>query len=99
MVAGLTMTGYSTFARLIAQHPECAIFRAFNAGNAKRLLFLQAELCWLEREHDRVVSQDKTTNRRSRFEKSWAALSQARGEDAVQYEISRIFFDKLNEYC
>ena len=93
------MTGYSAFARLIAQHPEYAIFRAFNEGNAKRLLFLQAELCWLELEYEEAALQDKGANGRTDFEKSWQALSEAKGADAEQYKTARKFFDKLDEYC
>lgn len=95
------MTRYSTLAKFIGRHHEYAIYRRFGADNAKRLLFMQAELCWLRRRLQVIADEDAEDLVKVDFEKSWYKLSHACAEDgsSLQYQMTQEFFDKLDKYC
>jgi hypothetical protein len=63
--------GYSRLAGYMALEPDALVFRRFNELNAHNFLYLQAELCVLERQlkHQQTEdcrSKNETTNRYAR---------------------------------
>lgn len=54
----LLTDGYPKLASLIGRTGEVAIFKRFSALNAENLLFMQAELLYLENELRKIVDRD-----------------------------------------
>ena len=50
--------GYPNLAECMALEPEAALFRRFDALNARNLLFIQAELCELEKKLREIEKED-----------------------------------------
>ena len=50
--------GYDKLATLMAHDPGMAIYRRFANLNAKNLLYLQAELCYVQNDLDFLIEDD-----------------------------------------
>jgi len=77
--------GYSYLAQTMSAHSELAIFRRFNTLNLQNILYLQAELTYLEKELKELVERDRGVKKREDYEKDWYALAKGyvyeEGED------------------
>ena len=100
--SGTTMNGYPRIAKLMGGDSEFAIFRRFSVLNAHNLLYLQAELVFLEAElHTIAEADDRASNRESRrdFASDWWALSHPEvPEDREQWDKVLEIRAKLKEY-
>lgn len=56
------MEGYSKLATLMASYPDTAIIRRFAALNMQKILYLQAELTYLEDELREIEKSDKNSS-------------------------------------
>ena len=98
------VTGYPKLAGQMEILPEIAIFRRFGALNARRLLYLQAELIQLENDLVRVEAADKkcVRGRRDRFSRDWFWLNESlRSNDPNDYnqrQLVETINTKLKEY-
>ena len=95
------MDGYAKIARLMANHHEMAIFRGFEALAFQNLLYLQAELVYLQDEHQEVAKADKKSGHptKSVYEKDWRQLRQSRADGSEQWQKVLEIRAKLREYC
>jgi len=95
------MEGYAKFARMMGEHPEMAIFRAFRALNTKNLLYLQAELVELERDLEVIADLDGASGsaQKEAYAYSWSALSRSAQEgDGLQLQKVLTIRERLKEY-
>jgi hypothetical protein len=71
------VAGYPALAGHIGLFPQYGIFRRFGAVNARNLLYLQAEIIYLEKElvHVEAIDKKSTEDGRSNFCATWLALS------------------------
>jgi hypothetical protein len=92
------MSDYHSLANLVGRYPECAIFRRFAALNAKRLLYMQAELSHLEHKLTAVSQYDR---RNSTLGTSWNAMNNAPAADGsnMQSLTALEVSTKLDKYC
>ena len=69
--------GYDRLSAFMGYFPEAAIFRRFATLNAKNILYLQAELLWLEEQLEKVADDDaqSSSERRRHFSREWFRLS------------------------
>jgi hypothetical protein len=92
------MAGYNEFANLIGSYPELTIYRKFATLTSKNLLYMQAELIYLENQL-RVISEvDHEDPEKRGFGVSWEALNEASGDGAAQKRIVLEIRQKLKEY-
>lgn len=70
------MNGYSKLASSMGAHPELAIFRRFGTLNAQNLLYLQAELVYLENKLQKCVKTDAASGHMDRmiYDHDWQTL-------------------------
>jgi hypothetical protein len=92
-------SGYPRLAERIAVKPETGIYRRFDALNARRILYLQAELCAIEKD---LQLQEKNDNRdprghRSDFASDYESMLEAM-EDNPQLDLVKKMQDKLEQY-
>jgi hypothetical protein len=94
-------TGYPRLCERIAVKPETGIYRRFDALNARHLLYLQAELCILERRLRQQEVRDKKdgTGKRSEYAVDYESmLEEPRNQTKTQLEMIQQMHDKLNQY-
>jgi hypothetical protein len=93
------MEGYEKVARLMALHPEFAIFRRFQELNIRNLLYLQAEITHLEDELKGIAIEDSTCAHRQYYSRDWWSLSQGdEGENREQWDKFLELREKLDKY-
>jgi hypothetical protein len=95
------MVNYTRFADLIGRYPEYALYRKFAALNAKRLLFMQAELSHLEYDLALIAEHDQSDPQTASFATSWNKMSNAPpgGQADLQSQKVREISEKLDKYC
>ena len=93
------MEGYARLAQLMGRQDEYAIFRRFSSLNKQNLLYLQAEITYLEQELESLAKRDASYPHRQYFSKDWWSLSQSEDEEDLE-QWHKIFEirEKLNEY-
>ena len=71
------MGSYTALSRLMSQHPEVFVIRAFSELHTKNIIYYQAELAELEAELDRVEQEDQNCSEspRETYSKRWKTLS------------------------
>ncbi|KAF2655457.1 hypothetical protein K491DRAFT_598815 [Lophiostoma macrostomum CBS 122681] len=97
------VVGYPKLAAHISLQPETAIFRAFSELNAKNLLYLQAEIAFLEQELRRCELQDSKdtcpTRNKSKYAVSWYWLTESKYDgDTKQLDLVLRIRGLLREY-
>lgn len=92
------MPGYNEFANLIGSYPDLTIYRKFATLASKNLLYMQAELVYLENELKTISEMDHENPEKRGFGVSWKALNEASGGGAVQKRIVLEIRQKLKEY-
>ena len=97
-----SMGSYPKLSTFMASWPDVAIFRRFGALNAQNLLFLQAEICHLERELEVIRNRDILNNdeKGNLAQRNWFELSNKTddGEPCEQWLVIQDIRDKLKEY-
>ena len=89
--------GYPMIAERIASKPQTAIYRRFDALNARRILYLQAELCALEKQLHDIEEEDARKGLGYAF--NYQRMVEANnGEGNVQAGLVKAMHKKLNEY-
>lgn len=95
------VVGYPKLAGQMGIQPETTIFRRFGFLNAQNLLYLQAELTWLEkrlRERQAEDSVDSKGNK-SQYALNWYWLSQAEDDgDTTQLDLVMKIRETMKEY-
>ena len=97
-------TGYPKISNFMELIPEAAIFRRFGALNARRLLYLQAELLQLQSRLEAVELSDKQSNdqRREMYSVDWEWLEASMNADdpatKKQWLLIQEIGTKLKEY-
>lgn len=94
------VTGYPKLAGYMEVLPEIAIFRRFGALNARNLLYLQSELCTIER---MLINQEKVDSvkggNQGKYALDWFWLSQSEKDgDTAQLELVIKMRQTLKEY-
>ncbi len=95
--------GYDRLASFMGFLPETAIFHRFAALNARNILYLQAELLWLDKQLSHVAEDDarSASELRQDYSNNWYHLSHT-GEDSdgdsQQWKIFMKIRKALNEY-
>jgi hypothetical protein len=105
------LKGYAPLASLMSTHPEIAIFRKFSTLNAQNLLYLQAELVYLESKLQRHASEDRQAGiaaerigtkcaDKLKYDTDWYMLanSDEEDEDSLQWQTVLEIRGKLKEY-
>jgi len=95
------VVGYPKLAAKMEIQPEVAIFRRFGALNAQNLLYLQAELTYLERELRKQQVQDANDNvgDGSSYAINWFWLRESAGTaDSQQLDLVLQIRETLKEY-
>jgi hypothetical protein len=93
--------GYPKLAAQIEILPELAIFRRFGALNAQNLLYMQAELTYLEKKlrERQIVDNNDPSAKRSAYALNWFWLRESEGTDASeQLELIMQIRKTLKEY-
>ena len=95
------VTGYPKLAGQMELIPETAIFRRFGALNAQNLLYLQAELIYLEKQlrNCELVDNQSRHGSKSKYALDWFWLSQSAIDgDEIQWNFVLKIREKLKEY-
>lgn len=94
------VTGYPKLAGQMGILPEVAMFRKFSALNARKLLYLQAELTGLENDLMSCEAEDSNHDEKYRYALDWFWLhhSQCEEEPPKQYHLVQQIKEKLREY-
>jgi hypothetical protein len=97
------VNGYSKLASLMGHYPEVAIFRRFNALNARSLLYLQAELSEREESLRKVCEADADSPHSNPkiYDRYWLGLSESGIQpngNAAQWNLVLRIRGKLKEY-
>jgi len=93
--------GYPMLAERIAVKPETGIYRRFDALNARHLLYLQAELCILERQlqkQEKLDSHDRCEKRMKFATDYQRMLERPSDEENTQLLLIEKMHQKLNNY-
>jgi hypothetical protein len=95
------MEGYSKLASFMTErhHP---ILKKYRHLATRDLLFLQAELCYLDHEYKSIVKKGTTEkDERQYHDQDWLLMqtSKTRGLDGEQWAIATATRAKLREYC
>jgi hypothetical protein len=95
--------GYSKLASLMGAHPELATFRRFSTLAAQNLLYLQAELVFLENKLRKCVDADASSGDiyREMYDRDWQSLSESgatAGGNGEQWAIVLRIRGVLKEY-
>lgn len=102
--------GYPKLAGRMEQLPETAIFRRFDALNARNLLYLQAELTSIEEDLINLERKDSIDSDKQRYATDWYWLSQSQDQGSTdqldlvhkmratlkQYSMSIIIFECMS---
>ncbi|KAI4666409.1 uncharacterized protein J4E79_002447 [Alternaria viburni] len=94
-------SGYPRFSERIAVKPETGIYRRFDALNARRILFLQAELCVLELAIREVEARDNAdkTGKKSQYATDYYRMLKAPvNQQREQLELVTKMNGKLDQY-
>lgn len=85
---GEYVAGYPKLAAQIEILPELAIFRRFGALNAQNLLYMQAELAYLETRLKEQQQADSTdpSGKKSVYALNWYWLKASEGTDADEQQ-------------
>jgi hypothetical protein len=70
-------SNYTGLADLMAENPEKAIVRRFTHLNIKNLLYMQAELAYLEEDLNNAIEHDKSFDDTKDYARSWALLEES----------------------
>jgi hypothetical protein len=94
------MEGYAKIAELMGRHPELAIIRKFKTANLQNLLYLQAEITYLEEELRQIEIRDiRHGQPRENFQHDWWYLANAdTAEDNQQWTKALELRNKLGQY-
>jgi hypothetical protein len=95
------MEGYEKLAGMMGDKPTLGIFRRFASVGAQNLLYLQAELIYLEKRWQECAKKDHESGIASRADCSGDWLSLIRCHERGESEQWRIFLElrqKLKEY-
>jgi hypothetical protein len=98
------MQGYALIASRMAVHTDLGIFRRFAALNAQNLLYMQAELTYLERklrELEKLNNHFDDSDVRNRYAHNWNELRAEKsepGSDPTQWELCLVLREKLKTY-
>lgn len=95
------MEGYDKLASLMGDHPELATFRRFASLNAKNLLYLQAELTYLESKLRRLAHEDHVSSdeQKKLYAGDWYFLMTSYEDDeSEQWSVMLKAREKLKEY-
>lgn len=93
------MEGYAKVAQLMGTHPEFAIFRRFRELNMQDMLYLQAEITYLEADLRKVAREDVQHGNRENHPYDWWSMAHGQGEgDTKQWGIVREIREKLEKY-
>jgi hypothetical protein len=81
------MEGYAKVAELMGRHPELAIIRKFKTANLQNLLYMQAEITYIEEELRQIETRDiRHGQPRESFAHDWWFLANAEtAEDSEQW--------------
>jgi hypothetical protein len=93
--------GYPRLSERISVKPETGIYRRSDGLNARRILYLQAELCILEQDLHLIEKQDKagTKGKRAVYAVDYKCmLEEADGKQSGQIKLIAEMQRKLNEY-
>ena len=94
-------SGYPRLAERIAVKPETGIYRRFDALNARRILYLQAELCILEKKLQQREEKDNraTTGKGPEYATDYQIMLEAPvNVHHPQLELIQEMQDKLEQY-
>lgn len=89
--------GYPMIAERIALKPQTAIYRRFDALNARHLLYLQAELSIMEKKLHDVEEEDHVKNLGYAINYQ-RLLERDDGRGNIQLSLVKAMHKKLNEY-
>jgi hypothetical protein len=90
--------GYEHLAQFMGKYPALAIFRRFGALNLQNLLYLQAELLYLEDELQQIIQEDNQKGG-AVFSRDWYALREgSESGENTQYQLLLEIRKKLFEY-
>jgi hypothetical protein len=95
------MAGYSKLAVFMAEKRH-AMVRKYHHLAIRDLLYLQAEICYLEHEYDLISKRDASEkDERQYYNREWWFLenSKCRGFDGEQWAMAMKIREKLREYC
>jgi hypothetical protein len=94
------MEGYAKVAQLMGRHPELAIIRKFKRANLQNLLYLQAEITFIEEELRQIENRDiRHGQQRGNFAHDWWFLANAdTSEDNEQWSKALQLRGKLEQY-
>jgi hypothetical protein len=93
--------GYPRLSERIACKPETGIYRRFDGLNARRILYLQAELCILENDLHLIEKQDNkgSKGKRAIYAVDYQCmLEEADGKQSDQIKLIEKMQEKLNQY-
>ncbi|KAI9650738.1 hypothetical protein NHQ30_000762 [Ciborinia camelliae] len=81
--------GYAKLAQTMARHDELGIFRRFRKLGLQNLLYLQAELTYLEKDLENLAQRDTCHQSRVEHSKDWYSLAQGydQAEDNVEGKV------------
>jgi signal transduction histidine kinase len=94
-------SGYPRFSERIAVRPETGIYRRFDALNARRILYLQAELCIMEKQLRRLEERDSKdeSGKKSNYATDYQSMLQTPlNEYRQQLELVGRMQSKLEQY-
>jgi hypothetical protein len=97
------VVGYPKLAAHMSLQPRTAIFRSFSELNAKNLLYLQAEIAFLEKELRRSETKDAKdtdpTKHKAKYAVSWYWLNESADDgDTEQLNLVLRIRSLLKEY-
>ena len=93
--------GYPRLAERIAFKPETGIYRRFDALNARRVLYLQSELCTLEQELRLAEKQDNKSRKghQSQYALDYQCMVEDQdGQESRQMKLLERMNEKLDKY-
>ena len=93
--------GYPKLAAQMELQPETSLFRRFGFLNAQNLLYLQAELTWLEKRLRECQVEDSMDSKgnKSQYALNWYWLSQAEDDgDTTQLDLVLKIRERMKEY-
>jgi hypothetical protein len=93
------MEGYAKISQLMSRHDEFAMLRRFRSLNIQNLLYMQAELTYLEEELHLRECRDAQDSNKVFYARDWWSLSQSTdSEDISQWHKFLEIRRKLQEY-
>jgi hypothetical protein len=93
--------GYPMLAERIAVKPQTGIYRRFDALNARHILYLQAELCILEKQMRNKEQEDRKQKEggSSKYAVDYQRMLETPSdEDQTQLELIKKMHKKMNQY-